>query len=60
MRSHAVARVLDVDDVLLGDRLPEARPAGAGIEFRVGSEERGVAADAAEDAGLVLVVATGR
>ena len=52
---HAEGLVLDLDDVLLGDRLPEARPAGAGIELRVGIEERGVAADAAVEAGGMVV-----
>jgi hypothetical protein len=34
--------------VLLGDRLPEARPTGARVEFGRGTEERGVAANATE------------
>ena len=52
---HAVAAVLFGDDVLVGDRLEEARPAGAGIELRVRGEERQTAADAGVDA-LPLVV----
>src|SRR5262249_27393716 len=42
-------------DVRLGDRGPEARPAGAGLELRVGGEEREVAADAVVRARGVVV-----
>src|SRR5665213_2286513 len=40
-------RVADLRHIEFRDRLPEARPAGAGIEFGPGVVERGVAADAA-------------
>src|SRR5262245_498864 len=53
--SHPVAPVLFGDDVLAGDRLEEAGPAGAGVELRVRGEEREPAADARVDA-LPLVV----
>src|SRR5262249_31461335 len=46
---------LSVVHVLLGDRLPIARPSGARIELRVRREERSVAADAAEQSLLVEV-----
>jgi len=39
--------------VLRRDRRPEARPAGAGIEFRIRGEQRRTAANAAEDARLM-------
>src|SRR5215472_11127216 len=45
---HAQADVAAGLDVLFGDRLPEAGPAGAGIKFRRRAEKGIVAADAAE------------
>src|SRR4051812_35405916 len=52
---HAEAGVVGREHVLLGDRLPEARPAGAGIILGVGDEERVVATDAAIEAGRMVV-----
>ena len=37
--AHAIAVSL-LSDVLVGDGLEKARPAGAGIEFGIGSEQR--------------------
>ena len=55
--NHAEAAVLALHDVGGGDRLPEARPAGAGIELGGRVEQGGVAADAAvHAAGMVVVV----
>src|SRR4249919_4334145 len=52
---HADQIVTGGDFVYLGDRLPETRPAGAGVELGRGIEQRGVAADAAIDAAIVQV-----
>ena len=52
---HAVARVGLGDRRSRGRRLDEARPAGAGVELRVGAEELGAAAGAAVDAGVLRV-----
>src|SRR5581483_326046 len=52
---HAVARVLDLGDGVLVERLPEARPAGARLELGLGREERLPAADAAVGARVVVV-----
>src|SRR5208337_1451914 len=46
---HTDAAVGLVLHVLLGDRLPEAGPAGAGVELGRRAEQRVLAADAAED-----------
>src|SRR5262249_37572442 len=55
-RANRAEAAIDVfDDVLFVDRLPETRPARAGFEFRVRAEERGLAADAAIQAFLVVV-----
>ena len=43
---HAVAHIFDLGDVLGHPRLPEARPAGARVEFFVRLEQRVPAADA--------------
>src|SRR5947207_1319341 len=62
---HLVARhpqrVVSGDgDVLFGDRLPEAGPAGAGLEFRFGVEQGRGAADAPIDSiGMVVGVLSG-
>src|SRR5690242_15440038 len=53
---HAVAAVFDVGDVLFGEWLEEAGPAGAGVEFCVGGKQGQAAADAGVDAGLFVVV----
>src|SRR5206468_10317420 len=42
-------------DLVVGDRVPEARPAGAGVELGVGAEELLTAARAAVHAVAVLV-----
>ena len=47
---HAVARVGHFAHGLAIDRLPEARPTGAGIELGLGTEQRRAAADATIDA----------
>src|SRR4051794_30227020 len=53
LAGHAVGGVaLDVDRVL-GDRLEEARPAGAGLELRVRAEQLGPARRAPVQAGRV-------
>src|SRR5262249_33436079 len=57
---HAVARVdLGLDRVLPGG-LEEARPAGAGVELRVGAEQLGAARTAPEDAVLLHAVEAAR
>src|SRR5689334_17783831 len=43
---HSVRRVEPRLDAVQRGRLEEARPAGAGVEFRVGAEELGAAAGA--------------
>ena len=53
---HAVAGIFFGDDVFRGDGLEKAGPAGAGVKFGVGAEEREVAADAVVDPGLLAVV----
>ena len=52
---HAEAHVDLFIDIVLVDRLPEARPAGVRFEFRLGVEECRVAADAAIDSFVVQV-----
>ena len=52
---HTERNVANLSNIFPGDRLPEARPSGAGIEFGAGVEERIVAADAAVDAFVVEV-----
>src|SRR5215469_7462108 len=52
---HAEARVAQLFYVLLRDRLPEARPAGTGLELGIGVEQRRITADAAIQTGLVVV-----
>ena len=51
---HAERAVLGLADAV-GDLLPEARPAGAGIEFRLRGVDRQVAAGTGEDTLAVLV-----
>src|SRR5690606_18631041 len=53
---HPVAAVLAQLDVLLIDRIPEARPAAAGLVLRLRAEQRLVADDAAIQPLLVVVV----
>src|ERR1700722_3992127 len=43
---HAKAVVYTFNNIVFRDRLPEARPAGAGFEFGARVEQHGVAADA--------------
>src|SRR5580700_10925444 len=43
---HAERRVRDFEHIFLGNRLPEAGPASAGLELGIGAEERRAAADA--------------
>jgi hypothetical protein len=43
-------------DILFGDRRPEARPAGARLEFGIGAEQRVAAAYAAVDPSIVQLV----
>src|SRR6267154_1217754 len=52
---HPVARVPDAFDVQLGEGLEETRPAGAGIEFGIGPEQRQPAEPARVDAVLLVV-----
>lgn len=52
---HAQRAVGNLAYVLLGNRLPEARPAGSGIELRRGTEQRVIAADAAENSLVVNI-----
>src|SRR6202011_3961938 len=52
---HPVARVPDAFDVQRSDGLEEARPAGAGIEFGIGPEQRQPAEPARVDAVLLVV-----
>ena len=52
---RVTAARLAVLHVLLGDRLPEARPPGSGVELRRGAEERRPAAAAAKDSLLVQI-----
>ena len=52
---HAVAAIRLGRDVLVGDRLEEARPAGARIELGVRREQRQPAADARVDAAALVV-----
>jgi hypothetical protein len=54
--AHAMALVEIGRDRILADRLPEARPTRSRIEFVVGAEELGPAADAAVHAFLLAVV----
>src|SRR4051794_13038176 len=51
---HAKGAILGLADIAL-DRLVEARPARAALEFGVGGEQRQVAAGAGEDALAVLL-----
>ena len=54
--AHHHQRAVDgFDDVLIGDGLIEAGPAGAGFEFGFAGEEGEVAATAAEEACAVLI-----
>src|ERR1700692_1319334 len=52
---HPIARVPDAFDVQRSEGLEEARPAGAGIEFGVGPEQRQPAEPAGVDAVLLVV-----
>jgi hypothetical protein len=52
---HPVTVVGFGQDVFLGDRLEEAGPAGAGIELRLGREQRQIATNAVVDAGFMIV-----
>jgi len=53
---HAVAVVGVVDDILLGHRLKKAGPTGAGIKFRLRSEQGQSATDAIVNARFMLIV----
>ena len=53
--AYAEGVVVDLDDVFFSDGRVEAWPAGTRFELSLGVEESSVAADAAEDAGAVLV-----
>src|ERR1700733_3527392 len=54
---HSQAVVTALHDVLLGDRLPEAGPAGAGIELGARVEQLRAAADAGiQSIGVILVI----
>lgn len=48
---HAERHVTFVEDVIAVDRLPEARPAGAGLEFGGGGKERKITPGANEYSG---------
>src|SRR5580698_5470974 len=52
---HAERKIADLMDVFLCNRLPEAGPSCAGLEFGIGTEERSVAADAAIKAFVMQV-----
>jgi len=52
---HAVGDVAQFGDVLSGEGLVKARPAGSGMELRPGGKKRQVAARAEVNAGLVIV-----
>src|SRR6202167_2992869 len=52
---HAQADIGVFSDIFFGYRRPEAWPAGARVEFGAGVEERGVAADAAENSFGVII-----
>ena len=54
--AHADAVVGGVMDILFGDWLPEAWPAGARVKFGLGTEERDVAADTTVNTVGVLFV----
>src|SRR5690349_7487745 len=53
--AHSETAIVETGNVLLSNRLPEAGPAGAGLELRFRIEQWSVAADAAIDAFAVLV-----
>ncbi len=53
--AHAVADILDVLHVVGIERLEERRPAGAGLELRVGLEQRQATQPARVDAGLLVI-----
>jgi len=53
--AYAPAVVFCFHNVLFGDGLPEARPAGTGIELRLRRKQRRITADAAKDSSLVQV-----
>ena len=53
--NHPESTVANLRHIFFGDRLPEARPARAGIEFRSRIKQRIVAADAAVQSLLVQV-----
>src|SRR5690606_13805495 len=57
---HPVAEVGLTRDAALLDRLPEARPAGPGVELVVRGEERRAAARAAVGAARVVIVVAAR
>jgi len=52
---HPIAIVTGFRHVFPRNRLPEARPAGAGVELGLRAEQRRIAADAAEEAALMQV-----
>src|ERR1035438_6701774 len=52
---HDQASIHLIDYILFRDGLPEAGPAGAGVELSVGTEEGQVTADAAKKAVIVLI-----
>ncbi len=54
--AHAVAGVGMADDVFFGDRLEEAGPTGAGIEFGFRRKQGQTTTDADVNAGFMVVV----
>src|SRR6185369_18053000 len=52
---HEPAAIVLLGDRLLGDRLPVARPAGAGVELRLGPEQGLPAADAFVRSGIFRI-----
>src|SRR6516165_6577856 len=52
---HAVAHIAQTADMSIVIRLEEARPAGAGIELRAGTEQRQTAEAAGVDPLLVII-----
>src|SRR5690242_5988737 len=54
--NHAVGVVHNHRNILLGDRLVEARPSCTGVELRIRVEQRSSAADAGIDASFMVGV----
>ena len=57
---HSVGAVGFRLDVFVRDRRPETRPSGAGLELRIGTEQRTATADTAIEAFLMQIVVFAR